>query len=135
VNHAVAGAMSCADETRATRSGAGVGLESWWVLSSPPRLAFAGEVDLASIAEFDAVFRGVRARHDRFAVDLRGLEFLSSMGIATMLRHRDSIVAVLVTKPGLVHRVLSLVGFPRPLISATPPPGLTGQGGCRVSAR
>jgi anti-anti-sigma factor len=98
----------------ADRTAAADGSELAWSLSPgrPPRLVVTGEIDLATLHEFDHAMTVSVARHRRLIVDLTGVEFLASSGIRTLYAHLSHLVAVLVSPDNVVARALSTVAFP-----------------------
>lgn len=81
------------------------------------RLALRGELDLATVAVLDHELQEVWSRElRRVEIDLRGLEFIGSSGIAALLeanaRARDCGCALtLVRGPAPVHRIFELTGI------------------------
>lgn len=79
------------------------------------RLTLAGEVDLASVPQFEAVLSRVRARHALVIVDLRPLEFMDCSGVRVLLTADRSIRRaggrmVVIRGAAVVDRVLQLTG-------------------------
>lgn len=81
------------------------------------RLALHGELDLATVAILDEQLRAAWARDvARIELDLRGLRFIGSAGIAAILetgaRARERGCALtLVRGPDDVHRIFELTGI------------------------
>jgi anti-sigma B factor antagonist len=81
------------------------------------RLALHGELDLATVALLDKELRAVWARDvDSIELDLRGLSFIGSAGIAAVLaagaRAREGGCALtLVRGRDDVHRIFELTGI------------------------
>ena len=78
----------------------------------PPRLIVIGEIDLATIDEFDRAVREATRHHRRVIIDLTGVEFLDNVGLRTLYRYREDLIAVLITPRSLVARALHITGFP-----------------------
>lgn len=80
------------------------------------RLALHGELDMATVAALEDELRVAWSQDSRrIEIDLRGLTFIASAGIAALLaanaRARDSGRALtLVRGPAAVHRVFELTG-------------------------
>jgi anti-anti-sigma factor len=75
-------------------------------------LIVSGEIDLATIGEFDRAVREATNHHQRVIIDLTGVEFLANVGLRTLYRYRENLIAVLITPGSLVARALHITGFP-----------------------
>ncbi len=80
-------------------------------------LALSGELDLATFPELDRQLRAAGEAHPgRLLVDLRGLEFIDSVGLGSIIRAQRSVEAgghelVLRRGAGQVQRLFELVGI------------------------
>jgi anti-anti-sigma factor len=83
-----------------------------------PRLVVIGQIDTATIDQFDHAVRSAVRCCPRLIIDLSGVEFLSSSGVATLFVHLDHIVAVRVVAAGIVARALSQAGYPHLILDA-----------------
>lgn len=77
----------------------------------PPRLVVAGEINIATAAQFTTALTLAASRHPRLIIDLRRVESFSSSGIRALYRHLDHIVAVVVTPDSVISRALAVCGF------------------------
>ena len=99
----------CEFELRADRTG------------TTASVAITGELDIATLPEFEQVVRSVRSPDmERLVVDLRQVTFMDSMGIEQLLRlHTELAEAgaelLVVRGPHAVHRVFELTGLDRVL--------------------
>ena len=81
------------------------------------RLAVHGELDLATVGVFEGALRSIWSRDvESVEIDLRGLTFIGSAGIAVILaacaRARDAgCTLALVRGPDSVHRIFELTGI------------------------
>jgi anti-anti-sigma factor len=81
------------------------------------RLTLRGELDLATVGIFDAAVRAVRScALERIEIDLSGLTFIGSAGVAAILavnsRAREvGCTLTLVRGPQPVHRIFQLTGI------------------------
>jgi anti-sigma B factor antagonist len=103
------------------------------------RLTLRGELDLATVGIFDAAVRAVRScALERIEIDLGGLTFIGSAGVAALLavnaRARDvGCVLTLVRGPEPVHRIFELTGIDRQF-AFRPPPGPCARGALRIAS-
>ena len=94
-------------------------------------IALRGELDIATLPEFEEAVAAVRAeRLERLVVDLRRLAFLDSMSIEFLLRLHGELTAegaglVLVRGPRAVNRLFAVMELDRVLVLVDEPPGLT----------
>ena len=101
---------------RAPQDGALLAVETQ-LIGRSARLTVRGELDLATVGIFEGALRCVWARGiDGVEIDLRGLTFMGSAGVAALLkaraRARDAGCAlVLVRGPQSVHRIFELTGI------------------------
>jgi anti-sigma B factor antagonist len=93
-----------------------------------PRIAVAGELDLATAGELEAGLKTLEsARPDLIVLDLRELEFMDSTGLRTVLaadaRARDRGARLVVVRPpGEVERVLQVTRMDEHLELVDEPP-------------
>jgi anti-sigma B factor antagonist len=91
-------------------------------------VAVKGELDIATLPEFQEVVRSLRSPDlERLVVDLRGVTFLDSMSIEVLLRlHTELAEAgaelLVVRGPRAVHRVFELTGLETVLTVLDQPP-------------
>jgi anti-sigma B factor antagonist len=91
------------------------------------RLIVRGELDLATAGIFADALRAAWSRDlDRIEIDLRGLTFIGSAGVAAILeantRARDAGCALtLVRGPQPVHRIFELTGIEGQFAFRQPP--------------
>jgi anti-sigma B factor antagonist len=94
-------------------------------------LAVSGEVDMATASELEgALGRALAREGDRLIVDLRGVNFLDSTGLALLLRHgRGAATAgrdlIGVKGPPQVHQVFELTGLDGLLTMLDAPPEMS----------
>jgi anti-anti-sigma factor len=74
-----------------------------------------GELDIASAGQLGAVLADLAGRVDRFAIDLRGLEFIDSQGVRLLVgfereARRNGWALSLVQGPDVVSRIFALTG-------------------------
>jgi anti-sigma B factor antagonist len=106
----------CEFELRADRTG------------TTASVAITGELDIATLPEFEQVVRSVRSPDmERLVVDLRQVRFLDSMSIEQLLRlHTELAEAgaelLVVRGPHAVHRVFELTGLDQVLTIVDQPP-------------
>ncbi len=98
--------------------------------ASRVRLVVGGEVDLATVGQLDDALMALvrQARAPLIEVDLRGVGFLDSSGIRTLLRAHTRAaqqgIRLIVTGPGPgVRRVLEITGVLGTLTGAAGSPG------------
>ena len=81
------------------------------------RLAVHGELDLATAGVFEGALRSIWSREvESVEIDLRGLTFIASAGIAVILAacaraREDGCTLALVRGPDSVHRIFELTGI------------------------
>lgn len=82
-----------------------------------PRLALFGELDIAAAPRVDQAMDELEREHpDRIVVDLRGLTFLDSTGLRSLLTadaraREDSRRLTLIQGPDVIRRVFSITGL------------------------
>ena len=79
-------------------------------------LALDGDLDLATVLDFETKLMQARRSADRVVVDLRNLDFLDSTGVGALISaHRDARVEdvelVILQGPPAVQRVFELSGI------------------------
>jgi anti-sigma B factor antagonist len=79
-------------------------------------IALAGELDLHSVAEFDAALVAASAGpQPRVCLDLTGLRFIDSSGLAAIIRAHVMVAeaagAFAIAAGGIVHRTLETTGL------------------------
>jgi anti-sigma B factor antagonist len=86
-----------------------------WVDDSPARVVIrlAGEIDLATVPQLRQVLDAHARSGQTMVIDLRGIEFIDSMGLAALVRVRHRAVArgarlELVAPPETVYKVFTL---------------------------
>jgi len=104
----------------------------WWVRPGrPPRLVVTGEIDMATVTQFERAVSLAVQRHGRLIMDLTGVEFIGSGGIHVLYDQLEHLVAVLVTPDDIAARALSIVRFPCLVVV---PPGRGGDLASRIAA-
>lgn len=94
------------------------------------RIAPHGELDIATLPEFERVITRMRAQGlERMVIDLRGLMFLDSMSIELLLRLHHELTAtgaelVVVRGPRAVDRTFEVMELHRVLALVDEPPEL-----------
>lgn len=95
---------------------------------STARVAPVGDLDLATNGELERVLRDLQGKESivHLVLDLRGLRFLDSTGLATIIRadaaaRRDGFNMALIKAPPNVHRVFVLSGLDRHLVIVDEP--------------
>lgn len=98
------------------RSGQPFGVEVTQ-LQRAARVALYGELDLSTAAEIEAAICSAVALRKRVIVDLRGVDFMDSSGVAVLLRTaRENGAELTVTaRSGPVTRLLQMCGLDREL--------------------
>jgi len=106
----------CEFELRADRAGA------------TAQVAVKGELDIATLPEFEQVVRSLRSPDlERLVVDLREVTFADAMSIELLLRLHTQLAEagaelLVVRGPRAVHRVFELTGLDRVLVMLDQPP-------------
>jgi anti-sigma B factor antagonist len=99
-------------------------------LGAEARIAVDGELDIATLPEFERVVTRMRAQGlERMVIDLRGLSFLDSMSIELLLRLHAELTAtgadlVIVRGPRAVNRIFELMELQQVLVLVDEPPEL-----------
>jgi anti-sigma B factor antagonist len=94
------------------------------------RIAVHGELDIATLPEFERAITRMRAQGlERMVIDLRGLLFLDSMSIELLLRLHAELTAtgaelVVVRGPRAVDRIFAVMELQRVLVLVDEPPEL-----------
>lgn len=97
-------------------------------LGAEARIAVRGELDIATLPEFERVITRMRSQGlERMVIDLRGLSFLDSMSIELLLRLHGELTAtgaelVVVRGPRPVDRIFKVMQLERVLVLADEPP-------------
>lgn len=97
-------------------------------LGAEARIAVRGELDIATLPEFERVITRMRSQGlERMVIDLRGLSFLDSMSIELLLRLHGELTAtgaelVVVRGPRPVDRIFKVMKLERVLVLADEPP-------------
>ena len=91
-----------------------------WIEDSPARvnIRVAGELDLATVPQLRQAVDAHARSGQTMVIDLREIEFIDSMGLATLVRARHRAIArgaklELVAAPEPVHRVFTLTHLDR----------------------
>ena len=91
-----------------------------WIEDSPARVEIrvAGELDLATVPQLRQVVDAHARSGQTMVIDLREIEFIDSMGLATLVRARHRAIArgaklELVAGPEPVQRVFTLTHLDR----------------------
>jgi anti-sigma B factor antagonist len=93
-------------------------------------IAVRGELDIATLPEFERVVTRMRAQGlERLVIDLRELAFLDSMSIELLLRVHGELTAtgaelVVVRGPRAVNRIFDVMELQRVLTLVDEPPEL-----------
>jgi anti-anti-sigma factor len=87
------------------------------------RLALAGELDVATVAQLESALAQARPAADLIEVDLGGLSFIDSTGLRALLTlhqasEADGFAYRLLAGPPLVHRTFTLTGLDQVLVFA-----------------
>ena len=99
-------------------------------LGAEARIAVQGELDIATLPEFEQAVTRTRAQGlERMVIDLRGLSFLDSMSIELLLRLHGELTAtgaelVVVRGPRAVNRIFEVMELQRVLNLVDEPPEL-----------
>ncbi len=99
-------------------------------LGNEARVAAHGELDIATLPEFERAVTRMRAQGlERMVIDLRGLSFLDSMSIELLLRLHAELTAtgadlVIVRGPRAVNRIFELMELQQVLVLVVEPPEL-----------
>ncbi|GAB3575302.1 STAS domain-containing protein [Amycolatopsis endophytica] len=92
---------------------------SRWPGSDVAVLAVSGELDLATAPRLEAAFRRLAARRPRLVViDLSGVEFLGSSGLAVLTSAGTAGTAGIVLRivaPGSLRRIFTMTGLDKVL--------------------
>jgi anti-sigma B factor antagonist len=97
-------------------------------LGAEARLAVHGELDIATLPEFERVITRMRSQGlERMVIDLRGLAFLDSMSIELLLRLHGELTAtgaelLVVRGPRPVDRIFEVMQLDRVLALVDEPP-------------
>jgi anti-sigma B factor antagonist len=97
-------------------------------IGAEARVAAFGELDIATLPEFEREVTGVRGDGlERLVIDLRGLSFLDSMSIELLLRLQAELTAadadlVVVRGPRAVNRIFEVMELDRVLVLVDEPP-------------
>lgn len=97
-------------------------------LGAEARIAVRGELDIATLPEFERVITRMRSQGlQRMVIDLRGLSFLDSMSIELLLRLHGELTAtgaelVVVRGPRPVNRIFEVMKLERVLVLTDEPP-------------
>lgn len=75
------------------------------------RLVVTGEIDLATVDQFDAALNDALSERGRLILDLTKADFLASSGIRVLALHAGQLAAVLVRPGGIISRALSISGL------------------------
>jgi anti-anti-sigma factor len=78
----------------------------------PARLVVAGEIDIATVGQFDEAVHTAATQLPRFVIDLSGARFVSAAGIRVLFAHRAHVVAVITAPGSIIARALTLSGYP-----------------------
>ncbi len=91
-----------------------------WIEDSPARVEIrvAGDLDLATVPQLRQAVDAHARSGQTMVIDLREIEFIDSMGLATLVRARHRAIArgaklELVAAPEAVHRVFTLTHLDR----------------------
>jgi anti-sigma B factor antagonist len=91
-----------------------------WIEDSPARvnIRVAGELDLATVPQLRQIVDAHARSGQTMVIDLREIDFIDSMGLATLVRARHRALArgaklELVAAPERVHRVFTLTHLDR----------------------
>ena len=97
-------------------------------LGAEARIAVRGELDIATLPEFERAVTRMRAQGlERMVIDLRRLSFLDSMSIELLLRLHGELTAtgaelVVVRGPRAVDRIFEVMELHRVLALVDEPP-------------
>ena len=97
-------------------------------LGAEARIGVEGELDIATLPEFERAVTRMRAQGlERLVIDLRRLSFLDSMSIELLLRLHGELTAtgaelVIVRGPRAVDRIFQVMELQRVLVLVDEPP-------------
>lgn len=86
-------------------------------------VALYGEIDLSTAAEIEAAICSAVALRKRVVVDLRGVDFMDSSGVAVLVRtaQENGVELTVAARSGPVARLLQMCGLERELALTVDP--------------